>query len=150
MKIVLKIGLVAVVALMATTIHAQTSNNPSLVSMIQKTTSDDIKQSNHFVKKRYSIKGMWSVTQEDEHNVIKFNDDFKTKGGPDLKLYLSPNNLEDLESGAVQANSVKLSVLKSNRGAQSYIIPEDIDLTKFKSVVIHCEAFSVLWGGFNL
>lgn len=103
-----------------------------------------------FVKKRYSIKGSWSVDQEDGLTVITFNDDFKTKGGPDLKVYLSSNSIEELDSGAVESSSKKISVLKSNRGAQSYIIPEDIDLTQYKSVIIHCEAFSVLWGGFNL
>ncbi len=154
MRTVFKIGLIVlavfVTVLAATTIQAQTSKDQTLSSTIQKATSDDIEANNHFVKKRYSIKGMWSVSQEDGQTIIQFNEDFKTKGGPDLKLYLSSNSLEDLESGTVEASSVKLSVLKSNRGAQSYIIPEDIDLSNYKSVVIHCEAFSVLWGGFNL
>jgi len=71
----------------------------------------------NFIKKRYNIKGTWDVTQQDGQNIIRFNDDFKTKGGPDLKLY---------------------------------IIPKDVNLSDFKSVVIHCEAFSVLWGGFDI
>ena len=110
----------------------------------------DTPATSNFVKKRYNIKGTWTVTETDGQKVIQFNDDFKTKGGPDLKIYLSSKSLTDLESGDVENTSVKLSVLKSNQGAQSYIIPDDVNLSDYKSVVIHCEAFSVLWGGFDL
>lgn len=103
-----------------------------------------------FVKKRYNIKGTWNVTEKDGQKVIEFNDDFKTKGGPDLKIYLSSNAISDLNSGDVEGTSLKLSVLKSNKGAQSYIIPAEVNLSDYKSVVIHCEAFSVLWGGFDI
>ncbi|WP_051279732.1 DM13 domain-containing protein [Hellea balneolensis] len=103
-----------------------------------------------FVKKRYNIKGTWNVSEEDGQKIIRFSDDFKTKGGPDLKIYLSSSTISELDSGNVESTSQKLGILKSNRGAQSYIIPEDINLSEFKSVVIHCEAFSVLWGGFDI
>lgn len=141
MKIILKIAIITgAVALLSTDITAQTSNaantEPSATSS--------------FVKKRYNIKGTWSVTEKEGKNVITFHDDFKTKGGPDLKIYLSSKSLSELESADVESSSVKLSVLKSNRGAQSYILPEDVKLSDYKSVVIHCEAFSVLWGGFDI
>jgi len=103
-----------------------------------------------FVKKRYNIKGTWNLTEENGQKVIRFNDDFKTKGGPDLKIFLSPHSIAELDSGNVENTSLKLSVLKSTRGAQSYIIPATVNLSDYKSVVIHCEAFSVLWGGFDL
>ena len=103
-----------------------------------------------FIKKRYNIKGTWNVSEEDGQSQISFNGDFKTKGGPDLKLYLSSKSIAELKSGDVEATSLKLGVLKSNKGAQSYIIPSDINLSEYKSVVIHCEAFSVLWGGFDI
>lgn len=103
-----------------------------------------------FVKKRYNIKGTWAVTAEDGQSLISFNDDFRTKGGPDLKLYLSSKSISELTSGDIEGTSMKLGVLKSNKGAQSYIIPNDVNLSDYKSVVIHCEAFEVLWGGFDL
>jgi hypothetical protein len=103
-----------------------------------------------FVKKRYNIKGTWALTEEDGQSLISFNDDFRTKGGPDLKLYLSSKSISELKSGDVEGTSMKLSVLKSNKGAQSYIIPNDVNLSDYKSVVIHCEAFEVLWGGFDI
>lgn len=113
-------------------------------------TQSEAVSSSPFIKKRYSINGTWSLAEKDGVKVISFNDDFKTKGGPDLKLFLSSKPLDELGSGDVLDSSLKLSVLKSNKGAQSYIIPADVDLSQYKSVVIHCEAFSVLWGGFDL
>jgi len=103
-----------------------------------------------FVKKRYSIKGSWNITEENGQKVINFSDDFKTKGGPDLKVFLTPESVNALDSQNVTSSSLKLSVLKSTRGSQSYVIPADVNLSDYKSVVIHCEAFSVLWGGFDL
>lgn len=141
MKTVFKLFLLAgTVALFSSDIWAQSSYGSSI----------EAAAASSFVKKRYNIKGSWSVAEKNGQKVIQFNDDFKTKGGPDLKLYLSSKSLSDLESGNVENTSVKLSVLKSNQGAQSYIIPADVNLSDYKSVVIHCEAFSVLWGGFDL
>jgi len=106
--------------------------------------------SSSFVKKRYKIKGSWNITQENGQNVLQFNDDFKTKGGPDLKLFISSKPVADLNGDNVVASSRKISILKSKKGAQSYIIPDDIKLSDYKSIIIHCEAYSVLWGGFDL
>ncbi len=105
---------------------------------------------NLFVKKRYSIQGEWSVIRKDGQTQIKFSDSFKTKGGPDLKVYLSTTRIEDLDSQSASENTVSIGVLKAKSGGQIYTVPNDIDLEQYQSVIIHCEAFSVLWGGFNL
>lgn len=104
----------------------------------------------NFVKKRYTIKGEWSVSQHDGKTVIQFNDAFKTKSGPDLKVVLHKNTVDNVDPKTAVQDGVKIGVLKSNKGAQSYILPDDITLSDFKSVLIHCEAFSVLWGGFDI
>jgi len=141
MKIVLKTALIiSSMAMFSSEISASTSYGSSTEALAAST----------FVKKRYNIKGTWKVSEQEGQTLISFNDDFKTKGGPDLKLYLSSKSLSELESGNVEGSSVKLSVLKSNHGAQSYILPENVKLSDYKSVVIHCEAFSVLWGGFDI
>jgi hypothetical protein len=78
------------------------------------------------------------------------SDDFNTKNGPDLKLFLSPNKVENLTGKTALNQAVRLSVLKSNKGGQDYVIPVTIDITEFGSILIHREAFSVLWGGANI
>ena len=141
MKIIFKTTLLsAIVALFASDIWAQSSYKPTTEAPAAST----------FVKKRYKIKGTWNVVEQDGQKVIQFNDDFKTKGGPDLKLYLSSKTLSELDGDGVENSSIKLSVLKSNKGGQSYIIPADVNLSDYQSVLIHCEAYSVLWGGFDI
>ncbi len=103
-----------------------------------------------FTKKRYSINGTAQIIKTETGSELIFDEDFRTKGGPDLKVYLSKKSLSELDNENVNLNSVKISVLRSNKGAQSYIIPEGTNLSDYKSVLIHCEAFTVLWGGFDL
>lgn len=103
-----------------------------------------------FVKKRYTIHGSATVDTNSESTRLVFSEDFKTKSGPDLKVYLSKIPLSDLSASEVDENSIRLSVLKSHKGSQSYTVPSDINLSDYESVVIHCEAYTVLWGGFDL
>lgn len=103
-----------------------------------------------FVKKRYSIDGSAKIETVDGQNRLVFSEDFRTKNGPDLKVYLSKLPINALSAQEVDQSSVRLSVLKSNKGSQSYIIPGNISLKDYQSVIIHCEAYTVLWGGFDL
>jgi hypothetical protein len=103
-----------------------------------------------FVKKRYSIEGSAKIESSPGSIQLVFSDDFKTKNGPDLKVYLSKIPLSDLSEKEVDGDAVRISVLKSHRGAQSYTIPSNLDISDYQSVVIQCEAYSVLWGGFDL
>lgn len=103
-----------------------------------------------FVKKRYTIHGSAKVEQVDGETRLVFSEDFKTKSGPDLKLYLSKIPLSTLSAQDIDKSAVRLSVLKSHRGGQTYVVPADIDISEYESVVIQCEAYTVLWGGFDL
>ena len=139
--------LVAVSAILTAGLHTI----PVASSQSTTSSSSQIEEvSRPFVKKRYSIQGEWSIIETDGQTQIKFSENFMTKGGPDLKVYLSQTPIEDLDSQAASSNTVSIGVLKSKSGGQIYTVPDDIDLTKYQSVIIHCEAFSVLWGGFNL
>lgn len=100
-----------------------------------------------FFKKKYSIKGSWSLVQRGDKTFIQFSDDFKTKNGPDLKVFLSPKSSDEVSGQNALEGSVKLGVLKNKKGAQEYEIPAGVDLSSFSTVLIHCEAYSVLWGG---
>ena len=103
-----------------------------------------------FTKKRYAVKGGWELFTIDGKQAIRFKDDFKTKSGPDLKVYLSPKNLANVSRKTATQGSLNIGVLKSNKGSQTYIIPDDVELSDYESVLVHCEAYSVLWGGFDI
>ena len=103
-----------------------------------------------FVKKKKKIKGAWSVVQENGKTLIRFSDDFKTKNGPDLKVFLSPQSIADVTGETALEGAVLLGLLKSTKGAQDYVLPEGVSLSNFSSVLIHCEAYAILWGGGQL
>ena len=117
---------------------------------LQKVAMAETAHSGHFKNVTYGIKGQWSIVQDNGQTVLRLSDDFKTKNGPDLKLFLSPKNVADLTGKTALDQAVRLSVLKSNKGGQDYVIPATIDISDFGSILIHCEAFSVLWGGADL
>lgn len=103
-----------------------------------------------WIKKSYRIAGEWEIVSRDNTRFIVFNEDFKTKKGPDLKIYLSRMPISDIEDGDVEPSSIKISALKSHKGHQEYALPADINLDEYRSMLIHCEAYTHLWGGASL
>ena len=114
------------------------------VAMVEKA------RSGSFEKSTFNIKGDWQIVKEKGQTIFRVSDNFKTKNGPDLKLFLSRESVRDVTGATATHKAVRLGALKSNKGTQDYIIPANIDLSQFGSILIHCEAYSKLWGGANL
>ena len=70
---------------------------------------------------------------------------FRVTNGPDLYVYLSghadPRDASQLHG----AGDFEVGRLKGNVGSQNYELPADLDLGRFKSVVIYCKQFSVVF-----
>lgn len=87
---------------------------------------------------------------EGQVKVLRLNDstnflrleNFKATNGPDLYVYLSTDKSA--------FDFVNLGRLKGNIGDQNYEIPEGTDLSKYTTVLIWCQAFSVLFGSAEL
>jgi hypothetical protein len=77
-------------------------------------------------------------------NVVFLREDFEVGPGPAFHVYLVPNaNIRD--AGQVTGTMfIDLGGLRAFKGSQKYPIPAGVNLTKFPSVVIWCEQFSVL------
>ncbi len=103
-----------------------------------------------FQKKTYGLKGSITVEQRGSSTFIVFSDDFKTKRGPDLKVFLSRNDVAGSTGTNAVPASIRLGELKSNRGGQEYELPAGVNIADYGSVLVHCEAFSKLWGGADL
>ena len=103
-----------------------------------------------WTQKNYAIDGGWRIVQEGETRTVVLTDDFSTRRAPDLKIFLSPLPLEDLNNRNATAASVLVATLEKHKGAQRYAIPAGIDLNDFKTLLIHCEQYSKLWGGASL
>ena len=102
-----------------------------------------------WVSKQYEVNGAWQIEKRNGQTVIKFSDDFSTRSGPDLKLFLSKNDISGV-TGSNASGGVMISKLKNVNGYQEYIVPGNVNIDDFASLVILCEKFSVLWGGANL
>jgi hypothetical protein len=70
--------------------------------------------------------------------------DFEVGPGPKYHVYLVPNANVRKEDQVAKSMFVDLGRLRAFKGSQRYPIPAGVDLSKYPSVVIWCEAFGVL------
>ncbi len=64
---------------------------------------------------------------------------FSVRNGPDLFVYLSP------AADGYAAGALELGALKASDGSFNYEVPAGTDIDRFKSAVVWCRAFSVLF-----
>lgn len=86
--------------------------------------------------------GIYQV--EDGSYVLRF-EDFDVTNGPDLRVYLAKHP-DPTTSGEVNDGGyLDLGGIKGNQGAQNYPIPAGTDISQYKSVVIYCQPFHVVF-----
>ena len=112
--------------------------------------SVDYASSGDFVRMSKKLKGSWTVEQRGEKTFIVFADDFRAANGPDLKIFLSPKSIGDATGKNAVDGSLNIGELKKTKGTQEYEVPAGINLADYGSLLVHCEAYSVLWGGGDL
>jgi hypothetical protein len=102
-------------------------------------------KSGAFGKQEQRISGTWSIEQAADGAYLVLSSDFTTRSAPDLKLFLNP--LPPAQVTAQNATQgVLIGPLKSAKGASRYKLPAGLDLGRYKSVVLHCEQYTKLWG----
>lgn len=75
--------------------------------------------------------------------ILRF-EGFQVTNGPDLKVWLvSASNVAGSDD-VLSSEYLALGRLKGNIGDQNYDVPAGTDISQYHSVVIWCEAFSVL------
>ena len=80
----------------------------------------------------------------DGRRLLRF-EDLETSNGPDLRVYLSEIPASD-DWYAYGDRFIDLGALKGNRGNQNYQIPDELNLSPYKSAVIWCRRFTVGFG----
>jgi len=103
-----------------------------------------------FIKKKKKLKGAWEVVQRGDKTFIVFGDDFRAANGPDLKIFLSPQTVSDVTGKTAVTGALNIGELKNTKGTQEYEVPAGVNLADYSSVLVHCEAYSILWGGGDL
>ena len=83
----------------------------------------------------HTVSGKVSIVKTDAGYEIVMADDFMFDGAPDPKVALGKDGEYD--------PATQIELLKSDSGAQTYIVPASVDITQFNEVHIWCEQFSV-------
>lgn len=99
-----------------------------------------------------TFEGTWKVVKTDLSNTLVFEDDFKAKKAPDLKVFLSKLSYDDIDEDNADdsTTSIFIALLEKFKGRMEFVIPKDVDLSNYKSIVVHCVEYTVLWGGADL
>jgi hypothetical protein len=85
------------------------------------------------------------VRLPDGQTVLRLEDDFGVTNGPDLYVYLSGSAAPRTTAELHETGAFEVAQLKGNVGGQNYGLPDDLDLSKFRSVVIYCRRFTTVF-----
>jgi hypothetical protein len=85
------------------------------------------------------------VRLPDGQIVLRLEDDFRVTNGPDLYVYLSGSAAPRTSAELHEPAAFEVAQLKGNVGGQNYALPEGLDLSKFRSVVIYCRRFTTVF-----
>ena len=80
------------------------------------------------------------VRGPDGEVILRFQD-FEVRNGPDLFIYLTPDPGGDVHVDG----AINLSEIKATSGSVNYDVPLDVDPDLFRSAVVYCRAFSVIF-----
>lgn len=96
-----------------------------------------------------TFEGSWKIVKSGDKHQLIMGDDFEAKKAPDLKIFLSKANLDDIESknALKEGEPVLVAKLTSYEGKATYEIPASIDISKYKTIMVHCEEYDKFWGG---
>lgn len=85
----------------------------------------------------HDVAGKVLLIQTSENQYTVRFEDLKTINGPDLRIYLSSDLSAD--------DFVDLGAIRATEGNVNYRVPEGVDVTKYRHVLIWCRAFGVLF-----
>ncbi|MDF3147375.1 DM13 domain-containing protein, partial [Streptomyces sp. T21Q-yed] len=92
------------------------------------------------------------VRLADGSHVVRL-EDLDTSNGPDLRVWLTDAPVKEGRAGwhvFDDGEYVSLGRLKGNKGSQNYVVPEDVDLSRYSSVTLWCDRFDVSFGAAEL
>ncbi|MDZ8054461.1 MAG: DM13 domain-containing protein [Aulosira sp. ZfuVER01] len=113
-------------------------------------------KSGTFFSGEHTTKGIVRITTKDGKSILELDKSFKTStSGPDLVVVLhrSDNVLGSTQPPSYslkKGDYVVLAPLQKYNGAQSYAIPNNINLADYKSAAIWCRKFNATFGAAKL
>lgn len=128
------------------------SNPISTESTVAVAVTQDLVKSGTFIPGEHSTSGTARIVTKNGKSSLELDQSFKTSDkGPDLVVILhrSDNVLGSTKPPAYpiqQADYVVIAPLKKFSGAQNYPIPDNINLSDYKSAGIWCRKFNATFG----
>lgn len=93
----------------------------------------------------HAAEGSATIYRTPEGQLILRLENFKATNGPDLYVSLSGHPMPRSSDEAHASGYREIARLKASQGNQNYELPADLDPTQYRSVVIYCRAFSVVF-----
>lgn len=90
-----------------------------------------------FVSAAHKTSGIATIDQEKTTLTLT---NFKTDSGPDLNIYLTSS------LGAITSDFIDLGNIKGVKGNYTYDLPDNLDYTQYKFVIVWCVDFDVNFG----
>ena len=113
-------------------------NNTQTVVMETAPTAGTTLVTGSFVTSVHASSGTVKVVKDAANKIFLVFDNFKTDGGPDLRIWLAPNN--------AASPYQEVGLLKATSGNFSYELDASFNYTTNNRVLIWCKQFSVLFG----
>ncbi|MGH8000644.1 MAG: DM13 domain-containing protein [Brasilonema sp.] len=135
-------------------VDVKTQANP--VVELAKSEQSTATKSGTFVSGEHTTQGIVSITTKNGKSFLELEKSFKTSNsGPDLVVILhrSDNVIGSTKPPSYslkKGDYIILGRLQKFSGAQSYTIPNNINLAEYKSAVIWCRKFNATFGAAKL
>jgi hypothetical protein len=130
--------------------------SPTTTAAPTQTAKLNVLSSGTFVSGEHPTQGTVQIVNQNGKRILQLNEQFSTStSGPDLVVVLhrSANVIGETTPPAYplkEGGYTVLAPLKQYSGAQSYEIPENINLSDFQSAVIWCRRFNATFGSATL
>jgi hypothetical protein len=123
----------------------EVTTNKNYATAIAKSQQVAIKSGN-FMAAEKPTTGTARIVTENGHRYLEFNDAFSTSDqGPDLHVLLDTTN-KPPQSYKDLGRTINLGRLRNYKGTQRYEIPDVINISSYKSVVIWCRMANATFG----
>lgn len=111
---------------------------PMLATVLSIGVDTQLVASGEFHNVAYSGSGSAQIRQLESGELVLSLQDFEVEAGPELRVFVTELEITDISTGIDMENSLDLGWLEALNGDQIYELPEDVDISRYQSVVIWC------------
>lgn len=98
--------------------------------------------------KAHQAEGRWRIEVQGDSLLFRLGADFRTDWGPDVKLYLVTQAVEQIGIRDQLGDSgTSIGLIQAFEGAQDYVLPEVHRFGEFRAIMLHCQRYSAVWCG---